>query len=53
MVKLVWDPSTDELSVSNMVGPTIYGRTSDLQGETAISGTTTEVMDLGNPFTVV
>ena len=53
MVKLVWDPSTDELSVSNMVGPTIYGRTSDLQGETAISGTTTEVTDLGNPFTVV
>ncbi len=53
MVKLVWDSGTDELYVSNMVGPTIYGRTSDLQGETGISGKTTEVTNLGNPFTVV
>jgi Rieske Fe-S protein len=51
MIKLVWDSSTDELYVSNMVGPTIYGRASDLTGETPISGTTTEVTNLGNPFT--
>jgi Rieske Fe-S protein len=52
MVKLVWDSTTDEIYVSNMVGPTIYGRASDLTGESPISGTTTEVTNLGNPFTL-
>ena len=52
MVKLVWDSTTDELYVSNMVGPTIYGRASDLTGESPISSTTTEVTNLRNPFTV-
>jgi Rieske Fe-S protein len=52
MLKLVWDSSTDELYVSNMVGPTIYGRPSDLTGETPISGNTTQVDNLGNPFNV-
>lgn len=52
MVKLVWDSTTDELYVSNMVGPTIYGRASDLTGESPISGTSTEVTNLGNPFSV-
>jgi Rieske Fe-S protein len=50
MVKLVWDSSSDELYVSNMVGPTIYGRPSDLTGESPISGNTTAVSNLGNPF---
>lgn len=52
MLKLVWHSSTDELYVSNMVGPTIYGRTSDLTGESPISGNTTELTNLGNPFQV-
>ncbi len=52
MLKLVWHSSTDELYVSNMVGPTIYGRTSDLTGESPISGNTTELTNLGNPFIV-
>jgi Rieske Fe-S protein len=52
MLKLVWDSSTDELYVSNMVGPTIYGRSSDLTGESPISGNTTQVNNYGNPFSV-
>jgi Rieske Fe-S protein len=52
MVKLVWDSNSDELYVSNMVGPTIYGRASDLTGESPITThSTTEVTSLGNPFT--
>jgi Rieske Fe-S protein len=51
MVKLVWDATTDELYVSNMTGPTIYGRSSDLVGESPIPGSTTELTNLGNPFT--
>ncbi len=49
-VKLIWHSSTDELYASLMVGPTIYGRQSDLIGETPISGNTTEVVNVGNPF---
>lgn len=49
-LKLVWDSSTDELYVSNMVGPTIYGRSSDLIGESPISGNSTTVSNRGNPF---
>lgn len=50
MLKLVWDSKTDELYVSNMVGPTIYGRSSDLTGESPISGSTTAITNVGNPF---
>jgi len=50
MLKLIWDSTTDELYVSNMVGPTIYGRPSDLTGESPISGNTTVLTNLGNPF---
>ncbi len=49
-LKLVWDSNTDELYVSNMEGPTIYGRTSDLTGETPLTGSSTVVQNAGNPF---
>ncbi|PSN90758.1 hypothetical protein B9P99_04505 [Candidatus Marsarchaeota G1 archaeon OSP_B] len=31
-VVLQWDPTTDQLYATRMVGPVIYGHTSDLQG---------------------
>ncbi len=49
-LKLIWDENTDEIYVSNMVGPTIYGRTSDLIGEEPISGNSTTLVNSGNPF---
>ncbi|PSN95821.1 (2Fe-2S)-binding protein [Candidatus Marsarchaeota G2 archaeon BE_D] len=49
-VVLQWDPSTDELYATRMVGPVIYGHTSDLTGGNPITGTSTEVVDVGNPF---
>ncbi len=49
-VKLIWDSGTDELYASLMIGPVIYGRQSDLVGEEPISGDTTTVVNVGNPF---
>jgi Rieske Fe-S protein len=42
-VKLVYDATNDTYSASLMIGPVIYGRTSDLSGGNPISGNSTEV----------
>jgi len=42
-VKLVYDATNDTYSASLMIGPIIYGRTSDLSGGNPISGNSTEV----------
>jgi Rieske Fe-S protein len=49
-VVLQWDPTTDQLYATRMVGPVIYGHASDLQGGSPPSGDTTVVEDVGNPF---
>lgn len=42
-VKLIYDSKNDTYSASLLVGPTIYGRTSDLSGGNPISGNSTKI----------
>lgn len=49
-VVLQWDQSTDELYASRMVGPIIYGHTSDLTGGNPPTDSSTQVQNTGNPF---
>jgi len=49
-VVLQWDSSSDELYATRMVGPVIYGHSSDLVGGNPPSGSVTQVVDVGNPF---
>ncbi|MCY0851215.1 Rieske 2Fe-2S domain-containing protein [Thermoplasma acidophilum] len=50
-VVLSYDSSSDTYKAVSMVGPTIYGHSSDLSGGSAISGTSTEVVNEGTPST--
>lgn len=49
-VALKWDSTTDELYATYMIGPVIFGRQSDLIGDSPISGNSTTVVNSGNPF---
>jgi Rieske Fe-S protein len=49
-VVLRWDPSTDRLYATKMVGPTIYSHSDDLQGGSPPSTSEIVVRNAGNPF---